>query len=96
MSLTSRTKQTLVANAHALHPLVIIGNDGLSAGVLAEINRALYDHELIKVRIPKNGDKTEKNALAAEICNELKAECVKIIGNIAILYRPSEKKKAKA
>lgn len=89
MSSTSRIKRTLVAQAHSLHPIVIIGNQGLTEGVIAETHRALYDHELIKVRI--NAEKAERLEIVNALCHQLGAECLKMIGHIAILYRSSDK-----
>ncbi len=91
MSLTSRAKQALVATAHPLRPVVSIGNLGLTDSVLAEIDRALYDHELIKIKIYSDQTKTERKALLQEIAERLKAEPLKVIGHIAILYRLSDK-----
>ena len=51
MSLTEQEKRSLKKQAHSLKPVVIIGANGLTENVLAEINRALDDHELIKVKI---------------------------------------------
>ncbi len=92
MSLTNQTKRRLIAAAHALHPIVIIGNQGLTEGVRAETDRALFDHELIKVRITTGEDKAEKKQLAEELADQLNANCLRLIGKIAILYRKSNKK----
>ncbi len=93
MSITNQTKRKLIAEAHHLHPLVIIGNQGVTENVITEIDRALFDHELIKIRIAEGKNKTEKLALAHEICNQVKAEFLRLIGNIVILYRVSDKNK---
>lgn len=90
MALTPKGRQILKARAHALKPVVLIGNHGLTEAVLKEIDRALFDHELIKVRIASN-DRDERKAAFAEICEQTKAEIVQNIGNIGVLYRPSEK-----
>lgn len=80
------SKRQLIAEAHSLHPIVIIGNRGLTRTVLLEIDRALNDHELIKIRIPAM-EKVEKQALIETIGTELQAECLRTIGHIIILYR---------
>lgn len=90
MSLTPKGRQVLKARAHALKPVVLIGNQGLTEAVLKEIDRALTDHELIKVRIAGN-DKEARQAAYAEICTNTKAELVQTIGHIAVLYRPTPK-----
>jgi len=94
MSLTNHTKQALIAEAHTLHPIVIIGNEGLTRAVLLEIDRALYDHPLIKIRLPSS-EKSEKLEIIQAISQELRAECLKMIGHICIFFRPSDKDKKK-
>jgi RNA-binding protein len=91
MSLANRTKRAFIAKAHDLHPIIIIGNQGLSKAIFEETDRALYDHELIKVRVNAE-DKTERLKMVEELCQQLQCECLKVIGHIAILYRASDKK----
>lgn len=92
MPLTAEKKRVLIASAHGLNPLIIIGNHGVSEGVIAETDRALYDHELIKVRIHAE-DKAATTVLATELCTKLDAELLRVIGKIAIIYRRSNKNK---
>lgn len=86
MSITAKMRRELRSQAHALKPIVMVGNNGISQAVLAEINRALNDHELIKVKIASQDRETRK-AAALEICEALDAELIQNIGNIAIVYR---------
>jgi RNA-binding protein len=86
MPLTPKFKQQLKAKAHALRPIVLIGNNGLSENVNIEIDRALTDHELIKIRI-QSLDRLVRKAMFAEICQLHHADLVQSIGNIAVLYR---------
>jgi RNA-binding protein len=86
MSLTPKTKQALKGRAHALKPVVLIGNQGLTAAVSKEIDRALNDHELIKIRVASN-DRELRRALISEICTAQGAELVQLIGNIGVLFR---------
>ena len=90
--LTKQMKRQLIANAHPLQPLIIIGNQGITAGVLEETKRALYDHELIKARIPNGANREEKLEMANKLVKLTGSECLRIIGRIVILYRPSNKK----
>lgn len=92
-SLTTQTKRQLIATAHSLRPYIIIGNQGITAGILDETKRALFDHELIKARLPANGDRDEKLQMANQLAKSTDSECLKVIGRIAILYRHSTKKK---
>jgi RNA-binding protein YhbY len=52
MPLSPKERQVMKAKAHALKPIVGLGNQGLTANVHSEIDRGLYDHELIKIRLP--------------------------------------------
>lgn len=86
--LTSAQRSALRARAHKLKPLVLIGDAGLSEAVLAEIDRCLDDHELIKVRA--GGEhRAEREALCAAICEQLGAAPVQHIGKTLVLYRES-------
>lgn len=86
MSLSPKTKQQLKARAHKLKPVIMIGNNGLSAAVNKEIDRALQDHELIKIRILSN-DREIRRELFAQLCEANQAELVQMIGNIGVIYR---------
>ncbi|MBW2061642.1 MAG: ribosome assembly RNA-binding protein YhbY [Deltaproteobacteria bacterium] len=79
--------------AHNLKPIVMIGKSGLTESVLASIDQALDDHELIKVKF--NAFKDQKKILSQEVTEKLKAEMVGLIGNVAIFYRehPDEDKR---
>ena len=91
MSLSPKSKQQLKAQAHKLKPVVLIGNNGLTDAVTKEIDRALTDHELIKIRIATN-DRDLRRALFAELCEATQAELVQTIGMIGVVYRKSDKK----
>ncbi len=70
---------------HDLDPVVMIGQKGLSQGLLTMLNEALDHHELIKIRFQDHKDQSKTMAYeAAELTN---AQLVKTIGNIAMLYR---------
>ena len=86
MSLATKQKQQLKAKAHALKPIVFIGNNGLSDNVKTEIELALTDHELIKIRIQTN-DREIKRELFAEICLFHHAEPIQLIGSMGTIYR---------
>jgi RNA-binding protein len=92
MNLTNKQKHFLKSQAHVLKPVVMIGSNGLTEGVVAEIENAINHHELIKVKIAAEERET-KNLIAAAIIRETKAVQVQLIGSILTLYRPSEDKK---
>lgn len=92
MNLTKKQVQHLKALAHHLNPVVMIGNNGLTEGVLAETEVALTHHELIKVKIAGE-DREMKTLIADAIVRETGAYNVQIIGKILVIYRPSEARK---
>lgn len=85
--MTSSQRKILSSAASNLNPLVIIGQNGLTDGVVQKIAKVIDDHELIKVKF--NEFKEEKKDLTNELCSKTGAELVRIIGNIAILYKES-------
>jgi len=86
MPLPENQKRNLRQRGHALKPVVMIGNAGLSEAVLREIDRSLEHHELMKVRIG-GADREAKKRLIAAICASCHAELVQSIGHIALIYR---------
>ncbi|MFZ4833922.1 ribosome assembly RNA-binding protein YhbY [Rouxiella sp. Mn2063] len=88
MNLNNKQKQYLKGLAHPLKPVVMLGNNGLTEGVLAEIEQALQHHELIKVKIAAEERET-KTLIVEAIIRETKANNVQVIGNMLVLYRPS-------
>lgn len=84
--LSSKTKRALKQQAHHLHPIIIIGQQGLTPAVIAETDKSLKAHELLKVKL-NQPDKESRKKMAAELCEETGAECLQIIGNIALIYR---------
>jgi len=90
MSLTSREKKSLRQIAHHLDAVVIVGDQGVSEGVLAETERALRDHELIKIRIAGD-DRAARDACASSLAEACQAEIVQQIGKITVLFRANPK-----
>lgn len=89
--LTPAQRRALRERAHRLKPVVLIGDAGVSAAVLAEIDRCLDDHELIKIRAGGE-DRAERDALCAAVCERLGAAPVQHIGKILVLYRKAPEK----
>ena len=82
-------RKSLKARAHSLEPVVIIGGRGLTDEVLAEIDRALHVHELIKIRAAALERGEREEALAA-ICDRTGAQAVQHIGKVLVLYRKND------
>ncbi|OOF36430.1 RNA-binding protein [Rodentibacter mrazii] len=91
-TLSTKQKQFLKGLAHHLNPVVMLGGNGLTEGVLAEIENALNHHELIKVKIA-GADRETKQLIIDAIVRETQASNVQTIGHILVLYKPSEEKK---
>ncbi len=87
-TLTTRQKQFLKGLAHPLSPLVQIGKEELSSGVLETIRTELLNHELIKVKIGGNCglDKHNTSAILAE---QTASALVQLIGKTIVLYKPN-------
>ena len=92
MKLSNKQKQFLKGLAHPLKPVVQLGANGLTEGVVAEIDNALNHHELIKVKVPTD-DREEKSLIMDAIVRETNAEKLQVIGHTLILYRPNEERK---
>jgi RNA-binding protein len=87
MQLTEKQRRHLKGRAHSLKPVILMGNAGLTAAVIAEADRALTDHELIKVRLPGQ-DRDERNVALAQLAERTGSAMVTRIGHVAVLYRP--------
>lgn len=92
MNLNKKQIQHLKALAHSLKPVVLLGSNGLTEAVVAEIDFALNHHELIKVKIPTE-DREVKALIVEAICRETQATKIQVIGKTLIIYRQSEDKK---
>jgi putative YhbY family RNA-binding protein len=95
-ALTPARRSELRAQAHALSPVVMIGDKGLTDTVVAEVDRALKAHELIKVKAATD-DREARAAYMATLCERLDAHPVQTIGKILVIWRENpEKAKAPA
>lgn len=92
MKLSNKQKQFLKGEAHHLKPVVMIGANGLTEGVLAEIENALQFHELIKIKVSAEERETKK-LICDAIVRETNAIQVQLIGSILTLFKQSEEKK---
>ena len=87
LKLTPVERSALRAEAHALKPIVLIGEAGLTENVLKEIALGLDSHGLIKVRV-FGDDREARAAMYDTICEQLGASPVQHIGKLLVLYRP--------
>jgi RNA-binding protein len=88
---TTKQIQYLKGLAHPLNPLVQVGKEGLSAGLISMTNQELKHHELIKVKLGQNSG-LDKHEAAAEIAVKTESTLVQLIGKTFVLYKPNPKK----
>lgn len=86
MKISPTQKKSFRAKAHNLKPIIIIGSQGLTTAVQAEINNALDAHELLKIRVNAL-DREERKSMTEEICRIQQAELIQTIGHIIVIYR---------
>ncbi|MEQ9394146.1 ribosome assembly RNA-binding protein YhbY [Haliea sp.] len=86
----SLDQKQLRAIGHKLKPVVTVAGNGLSDNVLQEVQRALDDHELIKVKIAV-GDRDARSALVEALCAETGATLVQSVGNVVLLLKRVKK-----
>jgi RNA-binding protein len=87
IQLTPAERKEHRAQAHHLHPVVMIGNDGVTAAVKKEIDLALNSHGLIKVRVFSD-DRAAREATFAALADEFSAAPIQHIGKLLVLWRP--------
>lgn len=90
MALIDSQKKYLRRLGHPLHPIVLVGRQGLTGNVVAELGRALNDHELVKVRA-RVGDREARDAVLAELARATDSELVFQIGNVGLFYKKNKK-----
>lgn len=91
IQLTPAQRKVHRADAHHLDPVVMIGNDGLSAAVKKETDAALNAHGLIKVRV-LGDDRLQREQIYQTLADELNAAPIQHIGKLLVLWRPLPEK----
>jgi RNA-binding protein len=90
MALTDSQKKYLRRLGHPLHPIVIVGRQGLTGNVVSELGRALNDHELVKVRA-RVGNRETRAAVLAELARASASELVFQVGNVGLFFKKNNK-----
>ena len=85
--LTGSDRRHLRSLAHSLDPVVQIGAAGVTPGVIGALDRALADHELVKVRITRERD--ERREIADALAEATRSSVAGLVGHVAMLYRPA-------
>jgi RNA-binding protein len=87
---TNQDIKQLRATGHSLKPVVTIAGKGLNENVLNEVDRALGDHEFIKIKLAVGG-REARSGVCEELCERTGAELIQSVGNIILLLRRSSK-----
>jgi RNA-binding protein len=87
LDLSGADRRHLRSLAHGLDPVVHIGAAGVTDGVLSALDRALDDHELVKLRIA--GEREERRAVAASLASDTRSALAGVVGGTAVLSRPA-------
>lgn len=87
MFLTGKQRRHLRALGHALNPHVQLGKGGMSPAVVAQIEQALTDHELIKLKLLETFD-VDRHEAALELARQTHSEVAQVLGRTILLYRP--------
>jgi len=93
LKLTPAERSELRAEAHALNPVVMIGEAGMTPSVLKEIDASLNSHGLIKIRV-FGDDRQARIDMYEAICEQLSALPIQHIGKLLVIYRPQAEEKA--
>lgn len=84
--LSGKQRRYLRGLGHALHPIVQVGRGGIDDGLVAAIDQALVDHELVKLKIGEGAD-LDRHEAAEDLAARTKSEVAQVLGNTVLLYR---------
>jgi RNA-binding protein len=84
--LSGKQRHHLRALGHELRPIVQIGKGGIDDGVIAAVDQALIDHELVKIKVGDSAE-IERDKAADELASRTRSEVAQILGNMLLLYR---------
>jgi len=84
--LTNNQKKFLRARGHALKPIVMVGQHGLSESVLKELEISMTKHELLKIKI-RAEDREDRQRMIDEIVSVTQAHLIQVIGAVMVIYR---------
>ena len=88
MGLDGKQRRKLRALGHHLSVVVQVGHDGVTAGLLAALEQALWDHELVKVKVGSEAP-GDRKAVAAELAEATGADLAQVLGRTLLLYKPN-------
>lgn len=89
--LSPNQRRHLSGLGHALQPIVVVGKEGVTEGVVAALKQALLDHELVKVRVGNSATEDRKD-VAAELAKSTEAELASVVGKTMLIYKAHPEK----
>ncbi|HEY9017467.1 ribosome assembly RNA-binding protein YhbY [Thiomicrospira sp.] len=89
-TLTANQKKFLRGIAHGLNPVIIIGSQGVTDSLMAELNKSLEHHELLKVKMAA-GEREDRKAIIDYVLTHSKAKLVQTVGKMFVIYRARSK-----
>lgn len=84
--LNGKQRRFLRGLGHHLEPVVLVGKEGVSEGLVGALDTALTTHELIKVKLGESAG-SDRRAMAAALAEASGAELVQVLGRTLLLYR---------
>jgi len=84
--LTGKQRRHLRGLGHELRPIVQVGKDGIDDGLLAAVEQALDDHELVKIKVGESAG-VDRHDAAGELAQKTNSEVAQVLGNTVVLYR---------
>jgi RNA-binding protein len=85
LALTGKQRRKLRAHGHHLNPVVMVGQQGVTEGVVAAVVQALEDHELIKVKVGEGPE--DRHDAAERLATETGSEVAQVLGNTILLFK---------
>jgi RNA-binding protein len=85
--LTGKQRRHLRSLGHELRPIVLVGKDGIDDGLVAAVDRALVDHELVKIKLGESAD-VNRHEAADTLARRTHSEVAQVLGYTVLLYRP--------
>lgn len=85
-------KDSLIAQAHVLKPIMQIGKAGITQGVIDQLDHELEERSLVKVKLLKTSLLADKKVLAQELATKTGSELVQVVGYVVVLFREKKKR----
>lgn len=84
--ITNNQKKFLRGIAHGLNPMIIIGSQGVTDNLMAELEKTLTHHEILKIKIAA-GEREDRKEVIDFIINATRAQLVQSVGKMFVIYR---------